>query len=66
MYVMFGDEVLGYLEYVCFDGNIICFGLLIVCYFSEVWFNEIIWFYEENGCLIFNLYWYMLEEGGMK
>lgn len=30
------------------------------------WLEEIICIYEDFGCLIFNLYCYMFEEGGMK
>ncbi|MHC5655847.1 FAD-binding oxidoreductase [Stappia sp.] len=63
---LFGDEVMGHLEFVRFDGRITCFGLPIVRYTSEERLNEIIRIHEEHGCPIFNPHRYTLEEGGMK
>ncbi|WP_029059503.1 FAD-binding oxidoreductase [Stappia stellulata] len=63
---LFGDEVLGHLEFVRFDGRITCFGLPIVRYTTEERLEEIIRIHEEHGCPIFNPHRYTLEEGGMK
>jgi len=63
---MFGDEVPVHLEFVRFDGHVLCFGLPVVRYTSEVRLEEIMRLHEENGCQIFNPHRYTLEEGGMK
>ncbi|WP_425089501.1 FAD-binding oxidoreductase [Stappia sp.] len=63
---LFGDEVLGHLEFVRFDGKITCFGLPIVRYTTEERLDEIIRIHEDHGCPIFNPHRYTLEEGGMK
>ncbi|MCB1491161.1 MAG: FAD-binding oxidoreductase [Rhodobiaceae bacterium] len=63
---MFGEEVVGHLEFVRFDGDITCFGLPIVRYTTEERLDEIMRLHEENGCPIFNAHRYTLEEGGMK
>ncbi|SDU36879.1 FAD-binding oxidoreductase [Stappia sp. ES.058] len=63
---LFGDEVLGHLEFVRFDGKVTCFGLPIVRYTTEERLDEIIRIHEEHGCPIFNPHRYTLEEGGMK
>ena len=63
---LFGDEVLGHLEFVRFDGRITCFGLPIVRYTTEERLDEIIRIHEDHGCPIFNPHRYTLEEGGMK
>lgn len=51
---LFGDEVLGHLEFVRFDGRITCFGLPIVRYTTEERLDEIIRIHEDHGCPIFN------------
>jgi FAD/FMN-containing dehydrogenase len=63
---LFGDEVPGHLEFIRFDGNVLCTGLPIVRFTSEARLDEIIAIHEENGCPIFNPHRYTLEEGGMK
>jgi FAD/FMN-containing dehydrogenase len=63
---LFGDEVIGHLEFVRFDGRITCFGLPVVRYTTEERLNEIIRIHEDHGCPIFNPHRYTLEEGGMK
>ncbi|TWD54163.1 FAD/FMN-containing dehydrogenase [Agrobacterium vitis] len=63
---IFGDEVVGHLEFLRFDGRIQCSGLPLVRYTSKERLEEIIRIHEENGCPIFNPHRYTLEEGGMK
>ena len=63
---IFGDEVVGHLEFIRFDGNVLCAGLPIVRYTTDARLDEIIRIHEENGCPIFNPHRYTLEEGGMK
>ena len=63
---LFPDEVIGHLEFVRFDGNITCFGLHMVRFTTEERLEEIMRFFEEAGCPIFNPHRYTLEEGGMK
>ena len=62
----FGDEVPGHLEFIRFDGNVLCTGLPIVRFTSEARLDEIMAIHEDNGCPIFNPHRYTLEEGGMK
>jgi FAD/FMN-containing dehydrogenase len=62
----FGDEVLGHLEFIKFDGVIQCSGLPLVRYTTAERLDEIIRIHEEIGCAIFNPHRYTLEEGGMK
>ena len=61
-----GDEVMGHLEFVRFDGRITCFGLPLVRFTTEERLDEIIRIHEEMGAPIFNPHRYTLEEGGMK
>ena len=61
-----GDEVMGHLEFVRFDGRITCFGLPLVRFTTEDRLDEIIRIHEEMGAPIFNPHRYTLEEGGMK
>ncbi|WP_349358334.1 FAD-binding oxidoreductase [Stappia sp.] len=63
---LFGDEVVGHLEFVRFDGKVTCFGLPVVRYTTEERLEEIMRIHEEHGCPIFNPHRYTLEEGGMK
>ncbi|WP_421725821.1 FAD-binding oxidoreductase [Bauldia sp.] len=63
---LLGDEVPGHLEFVRFDGAVVCMGLPIVRFTTEERLDEIIRLHEDNGCIIFNPHRYTLEEGGMK
>jgi FAD/FMN-containing dehydrogenase len=63
---IFGDEVPVHLEFVRFDGEVLCFGLHLVRYTTDARLEEIVRIFEENGCPIFNPHRYTLEEGGMK
>ncbi|MCM2290972.1 FAD-binding oxidoreductase [Allorhizobium sp. BGMRC 0089] len=63
---LFGDEVIGHLEFLKFDGQIQCSGLPLVRFTSKERLEEIIRLHEENGCPVFNPHRYTLEEGGMK
>ncbi|MGL4729038.1 MAG: FAD-binding oxidoreductase [Bosea sp. (in: a-proteobacteria)] len=62
----FGDEVMGHLEFVRFDGKVTAFGLPLVKFTSEERLEEIIRIHEDMGAPIFNPHRYTLEEGGMK
>ncbi|MDO6962531.1 FAD-binding oxidoreductase [Rhizobium alvei] len=66
MVEMFGDEVLGHLEFIRFNGEIQCAGLPLVRFTTKERLEEIMRLHEENGCPIFNPHRYTLEEGGMK
>lgn len=66
IHALIGDEMIGHLEFVRFDGNVTCFGLPMIRYTTEERLEEIIRLHEENGCPIFNPHRYTLEEGGMK
>ena len=61
-----GDEMMGHLEFVRFDGRITCFGLPLVRFTTEERLDEIIRIHEDMGAPIFNPHRYTLEEGGMK
>lgn len=62
----FGDEVMGHLEYVRFNGKVTCFGLPLVRFTTEQRLDEIIGSHEDMGAPVFNPHRYTLEEGGMK
>ena len=62
----FGEEVIGHLEFVRFDGKVTCFGLPMVRFTTEERLEEIMRIHEEMGAPIFNPHRYTLEEGGMK
>jgi FAD/FMN-containing dehydrogenase len=66
IHALIGDEMIGHLEFVRFDGNVTCFGLPMIRYTTEERLDEIMRLHEENGCPIFNAHRYTLEEGGMK
>ncbi|MDO9306356.1 MAG: FAD-binding oxidoreductase, partial [Mesorhizobium sp.] len=66
IHALIGDEMIGHLEFVRFDGNVTCFGLPMIRYTTEARLDEIMRLHEENGCPIFNAHRYTLEEGGMK
>lgn len=63
---IFGDEVIGHLEFIKFDGAVQCAGLPMVRYTTPERLEEIIKIHEDHGCPIFNPHRYTLEEGGMK
>ncbi len=63
---IFGDEVIGHLEFIKFDGAIQCAGLPMVRYTTPERLEKIIKIHEDHGCPIFNPHRYTLEEGGMK
>jgi len=62
----FGDEVMGHLEFVRFNGKITCFGLPMVRFSTPERLDEIIAIHEAMGAPVFNPHRYTLEEGGMK
>ena len=62
----FGEEVMGHLEFVRFNGKVTCFGLPLVRFTSEARLDEIMHIHEDMGAPIFNPHRYTLEEGGMK
>jgi FAD/FMN-containing dehydrogenase len=66
MGALIGDEMLDHLEFVRFDGHVVCSGLPLIRFTSEERLDEIVRLFEENGCLVFNPHRYTLEEGGMK
>lgn len=62
----FGEEVMGHLEFVRFNGKVTCFGLPLVRFTTAERLDEIIAIHEAMGAPIFNPHRYTLEEGGMK
>ena len=66
IHARFGDEVMGHLEFVRFNGVITCFGLSLVRFTTEARLDAIVRIHEEMGAPIFNPHRYTLEEGGMK
>ncbi len=66
IHAYFGEEVMGHLEVVRFNGKITCFGLPLVRFTTEARLDEIIRIHEDFGAPIFNPHRYTLEEGGMK
>jgi FAD/FMN-containing dehydrogenase len=62
----FGEEVMGHLEWVRFDGKVTSFGLPLVRFSTEERLEDIIRIHEDMGAPIFNPHRYTLEEGGMK
>ena len=62
----FGDELIGHLEVVRFNGKIALMGLPMVRFTTETRLDEIIGAHEAMGAAIFNPHRYTLEEGGMK
>ena len=66
IHARFGDEVMGHLEFVRFNGNVTCFGLPLVRFTNEARLDEIMRLHEDMGAPIFNPHRYTLEEGGMK
>lgn len=66
VHARFGDEVMGHLEFVRFNGKVTCFGLSLVRFTTEARLDEIVRAHEDMGAPIFNPHRYTLEEGGMK
>ena len=66
VHARFGDEVMGHLEFVRFNGKVTCFGLSLVRFTGEARLDEIVRIHEDMGAPIFNPHRYTLEEGGMK
>jgi FAD/FMN-containing dehydrogenase len=66
MTALLGEEVMGHLEFIRFDGKVACTGLPIVRYSTDARLDALIKLHEDNGCPIFNPHRYTLEEGGMK
>jgi FAD/FMN-containing dehydrogenase len=66
MGALIGDEMLDHLEFVRFDGHVVCSGLPLIRFTTEKRLDEIVQLFEANGCLVFNPHRYTLEEGGMK
>ncbi|QCI64648.1 FAD-binding oxidoreductase [Phreatobacter stygius] len=66
LHAHFGDEVIGHLEFVRFDGKVTCFGLPMVRFTTEERLDEIVRIHEDMGAPVFNPHRYTLEEGGMK
>jgi FAD/FMN-containing dehydrogenase len=62
----FGDEVVGHLEFIRFNGRIGAAGLPLVRFTTPERLDEIIAIHEDMGAMIFNPHRYTLEEGGMK
>jgi FAD/FMN-containing dehydrogenase len=62
----FGEEVMGHLEFVRFNGKVTCFGLPLVRFSTPERLAEIMRIHEAMGAPIFNPHRYTLEEGGMK
>jgi FAD/FMN-containing dehydrogenase len=62
----FGDELIGHLEFIRFNGRIGASGLPMVRYSTRERLDEIVAIHEDMGVMIFNPHRYTLEEGGMK
>lgn len=66
MAALIGDEMMDHLEFIRFDGHVVCSGLPLIRFTTEERLDQIIRLFEQNGCLVFNPHRYTLEEGGMK
>jgi FAD/FMN-containing dehydrogenase len=66
MGALIGEEMRDHLEFVRFDGHVVCSGLPLIRFTTEERLDEIVRLFEANGCLVFNPHRYTLEEGGMK
>jgi FAD/FMN-containing dehydrogenase len=62
----FGSEVPMHLEFVHFGSHFGCFGLQLVRYSTPERLTEIMDWFEDRGCPVFNPHAYTLEDGGMK
>lgn len=63
---LLAEEMIEHLEFIRFDGHVVCSGLPLIRFTTEERLDAIIRLFEENGCLVFNPHRYTLEEGGMK
>jgi FAD/FMN-containing dehydrogenase len=63
---LLADEMMDHLEFIRFDGHVVCSGLPLIRFTTEERLDAIIRLFEDNGCLVFNPHRYTLEEGGMK
>ncbi|GAB0116029.1 FAD-binding oxidoreductase [Acidisoma sp. 7E03] len=63
---LLGVEMMEHLEFIRFDGHVVCSGLPLIRFTTEERLDQIIRLFEDNGCLVFNPHRYTLEEGGMK
>jgi len=66
MGALIGEEMMDHLEFIRFDGRVVCSGLPLIRFTTEERLDEIVRLFEANGCLVFNPHRYTLEEGGMK
>ncbi|WP_284945651.1 FAD-binding oxidoreductase [Acidisoma cladoniae] len=66
MSALIGPEMSDHLEFIRFDGRVVCSGLPLIRFTTEERLDEIVRLFEANGCLVFNPHRYTLEEGGMK
>jgi FAD/FMN-containing dehydrogenase len=66
MSTLIGTEMADHLEFVRFDGRLVCSGLPLIRFTTEERLDDIVRLFEANGCLVFNPHRYTLEEGGMK
>ena len=62
----FGDEAIGHLEAIRFNGRIGFAGLPLVRFSTEERLQQIMDEHEAMGAMVFNPHRYTLEEGGMK
>jgi FAD/FMN-containing dehydrogenase len=62
----FGDELIGHLEFIRFNGRIGAAGLPMLRFSTRERLDEIVAIHEDMGAMIFNPHRYTLEEGGMK
>jgi FAD/FMN-containing dehydrogenase len=60
---MFPDEVLQHLEFIRFNGRVVCSGLPVVRYRDEDRLNEIIRLHEAHGVSIANPHVFTVEDG---
>jgi FAD/FMN-containing dehydrogenase len=63
MRVMFPDEVLQHLEFIRFNGRVVCSGLPVVRYTNVDRLNEIIRLHEAHGVYIANPHVFTVEDG---
>ena len=55
-----------HLEFVHFGSHFGCFGLQLLRYSTPERLNEIMAWFEDRGCPVFNPHAFTLEDGGMK
>jgi FAD/FMN-containing dehydrogenase len=62
----FGDELYFHHEFSRAGGELVAFALPLVHYFDEAQLRDLIASFEADGCHVFDLYIFRLEDGGMK